>query len=334
VLDLAGCDRLLLGGSLSLSAQGERRWLLLAARLQRRLSEAGVTSTTVGLGPSRTVAWLAAFAAAHSTSSSWHVVRPEQVAAFLRPVPLGALLTVPDLREMPGAPEMLAALAQGGLMTTGQVARLPATALRRRFGPLGTRLATLAAGQDVRPLRIWVPAPWMGARVRLEPAMDVGRLSEALLPLAMYLAAALSQRQLGASEVALVLHRDDGTSWRATRRLGQPTASAVALADHAWRLLRRLAEHERGGAACAGLHLRVGTLRPLRARQDMLWLSQSERERRARRARLLAPDGPLATRLHGRAALLRAQIRSPYAVLPEQRYALVPLHPHQPLQAA
>jgi nucleotidyltransferase/DNA polymerase involved in DNA repair len=332
VLDLSGCERLVLGRHVLPSTPPNRLGPTLAVRLQHRLRAATSAPITVGLGPSRTVAWLAATTPAYPTP--WRAIAPDQVADFLRPLPLAALLALPDLRDRPGAAEVLAALAQSGLVTVGQVARLPAAPLVRRFGTRGTHLATLAAGHDVTPLRVWVPATWLGARLQLDPAVAADQLTSALIPLAEQLATALARPHLGACALALVLRMDDGVTWRATHPLGQPTASPRALHDHAQRLLTALLERVPAALPCAALHLRAGDLRPVAPPQDLLWPHEQQRDRAAARRRLARLLVTSAT------GLVQATCVAPHAVLPEERFTFVPLHalhapqPLPPFQAA
>ena len=335
LLDLTGCERLLLGRKAAPSgntqaAVGEAiHWQWLAERLYRLLADAdsGTTDGTaplqVALAPSRTVAWLAVSPAARSVCA----VTPAEVAPFLRPLPVHLLLTLPDLADRPDAALAVAALAQGGIETVGQLARLSPLLLRRRFGPLGASLTRLAAGQDLTPLRISPPAEWLGARIQLDPPATVERLLGALDRLAAFLAQTLRRRRLEADAVALVVQAEACLPWRTTRRLGHATDSHVALFNHAQRLLERIrAEQDlitdgAPQAPVSALSLRVGGLQPARPRQAAFWPQAPHRGYIVQEvAQRLAARCGLGR--DGRARLWRAVMATPHAVLPEERYRL------------
>lgn len=370
VLDLAGCERLLVprgiaGGAGGGAAAVGTDWTALAVALAGRLRAVCPGGRlVVSLAPGRAAAWLAASwlaTPAHAVEIASDVdappslaLAPEDVAPFLESLPLGALLDLPDLvgagggararREARAALEALDMLTRGGVRTLGQLARIPEVALRRRFGEiLGAALSRIASGRDVVPSRAEVRKRWIGAWLPLEPSAEIGTggdrsdgafdaaldaaLDGALGQLAEHLAVVLRRRGLEAGTVAVFLRAEGeawGTPerrsayWRSTRRLGRPTASAEALRDHGRRLLERPAG-ARGRQATSGryvaVHLRAGDLRPAVPRQDTCWPVGRTNDRGAARERLLA-----AAARRGAAALLRADLVAPFAVLPEERY--------------
>lgn len=329
VLDLAGSERLLLGhdaawrgdqrdaftGMASSTATETTRWSRLAERLHHLLADASAPVPRVAIASSRTIAWLAA----HAPGASWRAVAPRETARFLHPLPVEALLSVPDLAALPGAARAVAAVRQSGIATVGQLARLAPSALRARFGALGLALAQLAAGRDLTPLCAIAPAEWIGARLRLDPPRALEQLEVVLAPLAAFLARALHQRRLEAGELALVVCAEGLPPWRLRHSLGHATASRGALCDHACRLLEHL-HAECGGARAAApvsvgaVHLRVGGMRPAHPRQTAFWPSHGQRTARQ-----------LAQQLSGHAGhpcFWRAVLTAPSAALPEERYIL------------
>ena len=72
------------------------------------------------------------------------IVPPGGDAAFLAPLPATLLPLPPEARER---------VARLGAQTLADFGRLPANALRHRFGPDGVVARALAAGQDEGPLR-------------------------------------------------------------------------------------------------------------------------------------------------------------------------------------
>jgi nucleotidyltransferase/DNA polymerase involved in DNA repair len=329
VLDLSGCERLMLGDARSPSAaersHAQTCWPSMARALYghlRGVCPGAASSMRLGLAPTRTAAWLAALPPAQAVSPPWRVLLSSQVSPFLSRLPLDLLTMVPGIRDVPDARQALDALSESGIMTLGQLARIPVAALVRRFGPLGSTLAAIATGQDATALRIPEPPVWIGARFRFDPPTELAGGMRALAPLARYLAQRLHQQHVEASTLSLTIPLADGcSSLRAVRHLNQPTASSAAILDHAERLLLALADKEQYTVCAAAVHLRVGDLRVAAPRQDMLWTSRRGRDQRAQRERLLAIYRPFAGR-QGAIALLRTQLVAPHAVLPEARYAL------------
>ena len=81
--------------------------------------------------------------AAYRSTPGWPFCAPEDIQAFLAPLPV-ALLPVPW--------QTIARLESFGLRTLGQLADLPAGALQAQFGPAGRLMAELSHGTDRRPL--------------------------------------------------------------------------------------------------------------------------------------------------------------------------------------
>lgn len=251
-LDLGGSERLLLvEAPYAATAEAEASWPALAERLATRL-RADVPDLSrgvhVGIGPTQTVAWLAATIASVG-DDPWRAVLPAQVADFLAPLPLALLGDIPDLAGMPELVPALEALALSGIGTLGQVRRVTPLALQQRFGPFGASIATVAAGHDLRPLRVEHPDEWTGIRLRCEPALRTEQLPLALEPLAEQVALALHERQQMAGAIALLLYPEVGESVQNVQELSHPLASASALLDQARRMLERLVP-----AAATGAH--------------------------------------------------------------------------------
>ncbi len=103
----------------------------------------------IGIGPSRTLAQLAALRAA---SGVVRAVDPEEASAFIQRFPVDALS---GLASAAITPALVARLRAAGLQTLGAVALLDArdpTALRRQFGDeAGAGLALIAQGNDLCP---------------------------------------------------------------------------------------------------------------------------------------------------------------------------------------
>ena len=169
ILALGGSERLLLCGTTPDGDAIDQVWPLLAKAVAQLLTEAipsqgaGQPVGIVGVGPTRTLAWLAA---PILSSTDTAVVLPGQERAFLAPLPVTRLQQAPDAMEIVSLANMVAALEMSGIRTLGQLWRLPVEALSRRFGADGGLLAPLASGGDLRSLRRVENAQWLGARLQ------------------------------------------------------------------------------------------------------------------------------------------------------------------------
>lgn len=330
VLDLTGCDQLLTLLTNVPRRRGEEHWTALAQQFCRFLrAEAPLCRWHLGLAATRTLAWLAALHASTSPHPRWQVVAPADARAFLHPLPLATLLVLPELAETPEAPEALTALAEAGVTTVGQLLRLPVGALHRRFGTLGPLLLALAAGQDVAPFRPEHRVSWLGVRQVLARPATADHLTDSLRLLAHQLAARLAMRQQAGCTLEIVLQPELGDTRSLRHALSRPTGSALALAEHAQRLLQVLLQpgaHERDAAATymtyTQIRLRVGDLCVAPSEQASLWAAVPQDERAVRFARLRAALFPLALR-YATPPILQAKLIAPHAVLPEARYAFV-----------
>lgn len=348
-LALDGSERLLLGKSAPVASLApmetpEDLWPRLREALARRLCDAGMRGEglTVGIGATRTLAWLAALPAATT-----RVASPGKWQAFLAGLPVAALLETPDAAEVASfarRQEIVAALEESGIRMLGHLHRLPADALARRFGRAGERLAILAAGGDLRPLRPSLAEPWLGARLVFDPPLAVEQLTVALGPLAEKLALTLAQQELAAGRLALTLESEAGARLGAERRLAHPLGTTRALLEAAERLLAGLlapALTMPGTPGTPGmpdvalpavgeqymtLRLRLGGLHPATVEQRRLWAGEQRAAGAERVERLAAALRALASGKYAD-ALLRAEIHEPDAPLPEERYQLTPRAP-------
>ncbi len=121
----------------------------------------------IGIGPTQTLAQLAALRAAQGVV---RVVEPERAQAFIYQLPVD---TLAGLASAVATPQLVARLRQCGLRTLGQVAQLDARdpqALRRLFGAAaGAWLATLIQGRDRCSMQP-APAPELAPELAPEHA--------------------------------------------------------------------------------------------------------------------------------------------------------------------
>lgn len=106
--------------------------------IRRRIREAHRLPCSAGIGPNRLVAKMASRAA---KPDGLYEVRPDRIAEFLHPMPVGRLYGIGD--------STAAALQRRGIMTVGDLATTSLDTLRRAFGPhRGTALSHLAWGRS------------------------------------------------------------------------------------------------------------------------------------------------------------------------------------------
>ncbi len=144
----------------------------LLTALETRLADVGLAgigsaSARLGIGPTRTVAELAA-----RHREGGRILHGDEAASFLVPLPL-------DLLDPKG--ELADRLARWGVRTLGKLARLPREPLGTRLGEAGVRLARRANGEDLSPFRVHPP------ELRFEEGADSEWAIGNLEPLAFFL---------------------------------------------------------------------------------------------------------------------------------------------------
>jgi protein ImuB len=257
----------------------------------------------VGAAPSR---FAAIQAARMADSRAPLVVRSEEVAEFLAPLPADRL---------PLDGRALAALDALGLVTMGQVAALPRAAALERLGFPGLRAWLLARGGEDTPLSPRTPPQPLEASFTFpEPIGARQALDAAARLLLTQLAAAARGRGRAVRALVLRARLEGDGSWTASLTLREATADPDRLAAAA---LPRLAEV---AAPVETLTMRADASGSLGGRQlTILSAAEEERERRVREAARQVRSS------QGDDALLRAVEIEPWSRLPERRWALVSL---------
>lgn len=195
----------------------------LGQRIARDVAELTGYDAQVGIAGGKLAARLAA-ACPVPIGGAVSVVPPGGDAVFLGPLPIGAAPLPAEARER---------VTRLGLGTLGELARLPANAVRHRFGPEGVRARMLASGRDDEPLRPR-PAP---LRVRDEIEFewvetDLDRLTFALKRLADRLSARLLGRGLGCGRLGVTWRLEGGATRDATVHLAERSATGGRLLEH------------------------------------------------------------------------------------------------------
>ncbi|MCX8135030.1 MAG: DNA polymerase IV [Roseococcus sp.] len=237
-----------------------------AAAVER---EVGVT-VSIGLAANRLMAKLAA---ERDKPRGFAVIGPGEAAAFLAPLPVGAL---------PGiGPAAAKRLAAGGITRLGQLAALDDRAALARLGEEGPALAARARGEDPRPVTPGREAKSVSAETTFEEDLSaLPELEAVLWRLAEKLAARLAAKGLAAGGVVLKLKTARFEARTRQTRLPTPSRLPETLFEAARPLLAREAD----GTAFRLLGLGAQPLLP-GAEADRGDLADPEAPRRAARWR-------------------------------------------------
>jgi protein ImuB len=188
----------------------------LLTALGSRLDELGLCTARLGIGPTRTVAELAA---RHRQGGA--IVAAHALQEFLAPLPL-------DLLEPSDA--LADRLGRWGVRTLGQLAALPRAALGTRLGEEGVALARRARGEDLAPFQPLRPA------LRFEEPIQLEYAVESLEALAFVLRGALDRltrrlrlRGLAARRLWIELGLSGGSARAREVELAAPTLEVSVL---------------------------------------------------------------------------------------------------------
>jgi protein ImuB len=281
------------------STRGEKE---LGQRLVSAVEKGAKLPARVGIAGSKLASRVAAVSA---SPDSTRVVAPGEEAAFLAPLPLDRL--APEI-------EIAMRLAQWGIRSVGELARLPEGEVASRLGEIGRDLLATARGFDPEPLEPRMPALALSEGmdlewplVALEPFLFVGHAALERL------VGRLESQALACTRLEATLKLDpDGVDARAID-LPAPTRDVKTLLT----LLRLELEARPPGAPVAGFTFSAHPDKPRRAQLTLFGPPA------------LSPDR-LATTIARLASLLGAdRVGSPRTVdghRPE-RYALAPYAP-------
>jgi DNA polymerase-4 len=215
-LDVCGCEKLF----------GPAPQIARAIK-QRVKSEVGLT-VSVGVAPNK---FLAKLAGDLSKPDGLAVLPPEQVGAFLAPLPVSRLWGVGAKGE--------ARLHELGIRTIGELAARDERILVDRFGEVGRHLWRLAHGQDDRTVVPDRQAKSISTETTfVRDIADREVLRDWLLDLVDELASRLRQAAVRARAIDLKLRSSDFRTWTRARALAEPTDVTEVL----WRAARELFE--------------------------------------------------------------------------------------------
>jgi len=205
----------------------------LARQLQRQVRDEVGLSASLGVASNKLIAKVASD---HDKPGGLTVVPPGQEATFLAPLPVRVLWGV--------GPVMAGKLAELGVTTVGDLARLPEESLSQRFGKKhGRSLSRQALGMD----RSQVVTERQIKSVSQErtfrrDVVDPQVLREQLNKMSERVARRLSRNELVASTIGIKLRYSDFTTLTRQMSLAVPTddervisQAASTLLDRTWR---------------------------------------------------------------------------------------------------
>jgi DNA polymerase-4 len=225
-LDVTGCERLL----------GDPRTIGLA--IKRRVRDELQLVASVGAAPIKLAAKIASDI---DKPDGLRIVPPDQLLAFLHPLPTWRLWGVGDVTRKK--------LEQLGLRTIGEVARYPEASLVARLGETwGPHLAALARGEDPRHVEGLDRPVSVGHRETFEhDHSDPHDLELVLLHQADRVGARLRRAGLRARTVVLYVKYDDFTQLSRQRALADPSSDGALIARAAIELLGHVEIDDRKG---------------------------------------------------------------------------------------
>lgn len=197
------------------------------------------------------------------------VVPPGQEAAYLSPLPARALWGI--------GPKTAARLAELGIHTIGEIARLPEIVLMRQFGQMGRDMGLRARGTDDRPVSTEHFARSISQEVTFDRDVSSAKvLDDTLRTLSAEVARTLRAKNLSAGTIRLKLRWPDFTTLTRQASLPQPTDQDGVIYETAAELLRSVWNPGRPVRLIG-----VGTARLAEtAHQLSLWDTPNEKERR------------------------------------------------------
>jgi DNA polymerase-4 len=201
----------------------------IARQLQRQIRDGIGLSASLGVAANKLVAKVASD---RNKPGGLTVVRPGEEAAFLAPLPARVLWGVGPVTEKK--------LAELGVATVADLAKLPEEDLRARFGRQGVELARMARGIDERPLVTEHEAKSISQETTFNrDVADPNFLRQQAWQLSRGVSRHLKRQGMAAGTVAIKLRYYDFTTLTRQMRLSVPTDDEREIYRAALVLLRR-----------------------------------------------------------------------------------------------
>ncbi|GAB4580174.1 MAG: DNA polymerase IV [Anaerolineales bacterium] len=210
----------------------------LAQRLQETIRVELNLPCSLGIATNKLVAKIASdhgksLARGGGPPNAITVVSPGTEAEFLAPLPVDRLWGV--------GPKTAARLGEMGITTIGDLARVPAVELARRFGKNGEEMSRHARGVDERPIVTAHETKSISQEITFSRDVnDPARLRAVIHEQAESIARQLQNEGLEATTIKLKLRWPDFSTLSRQTTLPQPFADAPLIAQTAWHLLEKV----------------------------------------------------------------------------------------------
>jgi DNA polymerase-4 len=203
----------------------------VAQAIRASIREETALTASAGVAPNK---FLAKIASDWRKPDGLFVIRPNDIEAFLQPLPVGRIPGVGKVME--------GKLAEFGIATVGVLAGVPLAELERRFGRYGQRLHELAHGIDERAVTPDQPTQSISAEDTFEVDLHLDDIAPHIVRLAAktWAAAAREPARIGRT-VVLKLKTSDFRILTRSHTPPQPPASEEELVAIALTLRERVA---------------------------------------------------------------------------------------------
>lgn len=191
---------------------------------------------SAGVAPNR---FLAKIASDQDKPDGLFVIKPHEVEAFMKELPIGRIWGVGKV--------MGKTLEDIGIHKAADVQRYPLAFLEKKFGKMGLHLYSLSQGIDPSPVKPYREAKSMGKeRTFLEDIYTHQELKLPLEKLADKVSERLNVKSKVVGGVTLKLKYADFNQITRSKLLSTPTADAKALRECAWQMLREIDVSKKG----------------------------------------------------------------------------------------
>lgn len=201
----------------------------VAQAIRRDIAQTLGLTASAGIAPNK---FLAKIASDWNKPDGFFVIRPKQVMAFLRPLPV---------RKVPGVGKVTQArLEKLGIFTVGDLSQRSLMELERQFGQYGRRLYELAQGIDERAVQVDQVARQVSAETTFETDLRLDALAAAIETLAARVWDHAQKKGMFGRTVVLKLKTDRFRLLTRSFTALQPPMSAQELAQVAHQLCERV----------------------------------------------------------------------------------------------
>jgi DNA polymerase IV len=239
----------------------------IAGMIKQRIREELHLSASAGVAPNK---FLAKMASDLQKPDGLVVVEYGKEAEFLRELPVGKLWGVGETTAN--------ALQERGVLTIGQLARLPKDSLSGFFGRNAQTIHELSMGKDDRPVVPDREAKSVGAEETFEADLrELDEIYTALMQLAERVGYRLRMHHIAGRTVALKLRYGSFRTLTRQHRLAEPTQTDAVIYRSAVELLSELQDINTGVRL---LGITVSQLEPVRPVSLSLFDEQEEKGRR------------------------------------------------------